>query len=90
MAFAISTWNVPWAALRQRLIPPVLFGRTLGVIRMITWGMFPLATVLGGWVARGDLRLPYLLAGGLCLVATVVCTKLLFEASRQGLSPADA
>ncbi|MBB4667495.1 MFS family permease [Microbacterium marinum] len=90
MAFAISTWNVPWAALRQRLIPPVLFGRTLGVIRMITWGMFPLATVLGGWVARGDLRLPYLLAGGFCLVATLVCTKLLLEASRQGLSPADA
>lgn len=90
MAFAISTWNVPWAALRQRLIPPVLFGRTLGVIRMITWGMFPLATVLGGWVARADLRLPYLMAGGICLAATVACTKLLLEASRQGLSPADA
>lgn len=90
LAFAISVWNVPWAALRQRLIPPVLFGRTLGVIRTITWGMFPVATVLGGWVARIDLRLPYLIAGGVCLVATVVCTKLLFEASRQGLSPAGA
>ncbi|MDJ1115266.1 MFS transporter [Microbacterium dauci] len=90
MAFAISTWNVPWAALRQRLIPPALFGRTLGVIRMITWGMFPLATVLGGWVARVDLRLPYLIAGAICLVASMVCTKLLLEASRQGLSPADA
>ena len=50
-AFAVSVWNVPWGALRQQIVPPHLFGRVLGIIRMLTWGLFPIATLLGGWVA---------------------------------------
>ncbi len=61
-AFAVSTWNVPWGALRQQIVPDHLFGRVLGIIRMLTWGLFPIATLLGGWVARIDLRLPFLIA----------------------------
>jgi len=83
VAFAIATWNVPWAALRQQIVPPHLFGRVLGIIRMLTWGVFPIATVLGGWVARFDLRLPYLIAGVICLVVTLVCAKLVQSASRH-------
>ena len=47
-AFAVSVWNVPWGALRQQIVPPHLFGRVLGIIRTFTWGLFPIATVLGG------------------------------------------
>ena len=42
----------------SRSCPAHLFGRVLGIIRMLTWGLFPIATLLGGWVARFDLRLP--------------------------------
>ncbi|HWS52217.1 MAG TPA: MFS transporter, partial [Microbacterium sp.] len=54
-AFSISVWNVPWGALRQQIVPARLFGRVLGIIRTLTWGMFPIATLLGGWAAQGSL-----------------------------------
>lgn len=84
LAFAVSLWNVPWGALRQQLIPAHLFGRTLGVIRMLTWGLFPIATVLGGWVAQTDLRLPFLIAAGVVLVATLAATRLVLASTAQG------
>lgn len=87
MAFAVSVWNVPWGALRQQIIPPALFGRTLGIIRTLTWGLFPVATILGGLVASIDLRLPFIAAGAVCLTATAACTRLIRSASAQS-SPA--
>ncbi|WJL95710.1 MFS transporter [Microbacterium sp. ET2] len=88
MAFAVSSWNVPWGALRQLMVPGDIFGRVLGVIRSLTWGLFPIATLAGGLVARVDLRLPYIIAAGVTLAATAVATRLLLAASRQtGPSP---
>jgi MFS family permease len=83
MAAAVSTWNVPWGALRQRIVPGHLFGRVLGISRTLTWGIFPFATLLGGWVARIDLRLPFLLAAGVTLVASLVAARLLLSASKH-------
>jgi MFS family permease len=82
-AFSISVWNVPWGALRQQIVPPQLFGRVLGVIRMLTWGMFPLATLLGGWAARTDLRLPFVAAGVFIIVATILGARLLTAGTRR-------
>ncbi|WP_375384179.1 MFS transporter [uncultured Microbacterium sp.] len=81
MAFAVSTWNVPWGALRQTIVPGEIFGRVLGIIRSFTWGLFPFATLLGGFVARIDLRLPYLIAAVVTLVATAIATRLILKAS---------
>ncbi|SDQ09618.1 MFS transporter [Microbacterium sp. cf332] len=89
MAFAVSLWNVPWGALRQQIIPPALFGRTLGVIRTLTWGLFPVATVLGGLVASIDLRLPFVVAGVVCLAATAMSTRLIRSASTAGAAADD-
>lgn len=89
-AFAVSTWNVPWGALRQQIVPAHLFGRVLGIIRMLTWGLFPIATVLGGWVARIDLRLPFLLAAGVVVVAALVASRLLIVGTRRASAEADA
>ena len=83
MACAVSVWNVPWGALRQAIVPGAIFGRVLGIIRTFTWGIFPFATLLGGLIARVDLRLPYLIAGVVTLIATLVCTRLLLDASRH-------
>ena len=76
-AFAISIWNVPWDALRQQIVPPRLFGRVLGIIRMLTWGLFPIATVLGGWVARTSLQLPFLIGGAVAMIAALVAARLI-------------
>jgi MFS family permease len=81
-AFAVAVWNVPWGALRQQIVPPVLFGRVLGVIRTLTWGLFPLATVIGGFVSRVDLRLPFAIAAVIVLVATVLGARLLVRGTR--------
>jgi MFS family permease len=82
-AFAVSTWNVPWGALRQQIVPDHLFGRVLGIIRMLTWGLFPIATLLGGWVARFDLRLAFLVAAAFVVVATLVASRLLIAGTRR-------
>lgn len=71
-ALAISVWNVPWASVRQELIPGHLLGRTIGFIRSMTWGVIPIATMLGGLVARIDLRLPFLI-GGIAVGVGAVC-----------------
>jgi len=83
MACAVSVWNVPWGALRQAIVPGQLFGRVLGIIRTFTWGLFPFATLLGGLVARYDLRLPFVVAGAVTLVATLIAWRLLLDASRH-------
>ncbi|KAA9150662.1 MFS transporter [Microbacterium lushaniae] len=89
-AFAVSLWNVPWGALRQQIVPGHLFGRVLGVNRMLTWGLFPVATVIGGWVARFDLRLPFAIAAGIVLVAALVSARLLIRGTREAGAEADA
>ncbi|MDR7112021.1 MFS family permease [Microbacterium trichothecenolyticum] len=83
MAAAVSVWNVPWGALRQTILPGHIFGRVLGITRTFTWGIFPFATLLGGWVARIDLRLPFLIAAGVTLVATLFAVRLLLSASHH-------
>ena len=82
MAFAVSVWNVPWGALRQAIVPNRLFGRVIGIIRTVTWGVFPAATLLGGWVARHDLRLPYLIGATVTLIAALAAIRLLLGAAR--------
>ena len=89
-AFAISVWNVPWGALRQQIVPAHLFGRVLGIIRMLTWGLFPIATLLGGWVARIDLRLPLLIGAGVILVAALVAGRLLIVGTKRAGAEVDA
>jgi MFS family permease len=82
MAFAVSLWNVPWGALRPMIIPGDIFGRVLGIIRSLTWGLFPIATMLGGLVARVDLRLPYVIAAAVTIIAALAAARLLLAASR--------
>ncbi|WP_404433118.1 MFS transporter [Microbacterium lacus] len=83
MACAVSVWNVPWGALRQAIVPGHLFGRVLGMIRTVTWGIFPFATLLGGLVARSDLRLPFVIAGVATLVTALVGYRLLRDADNH-------
>ncbi|MGN7801017.1 MFS transporter [Leifsonia sp. 22587] len=82
-AFGVAVWNVPWGALRQAVIPGDMLGRALGIVRTIGWGLTPIATVLGGFVARIDLRLPFVIGGGLVVVLTLIASRLILSASAQ-------
>ena len=68
--WAILVWNVVYGSLRQRLTPDALLGRTIGIYRVVAWGVMPLGAVTGGVLADvGDLRTPILVAGLLTLAA---------------------
>lgn len=82
-ACAVSIWNVPWGSLRQQIIPPDMFGRVLGITRTLTWGLFPIATILGGLVARIDLRLPFLLGGAATAIVALFGVRLLIVGTRD-------
>jgi len=73
---------VPWGALRQQIVPPHLFGRVLGIIRMFTWGLFPIATLLGGLVSRISLQLPFVISGVVVAVSAVLALRLLISGTR--------
>ncbi len=88
-AFAVAIWNVPWGSLRQQIVPSDVFGRVLGVIRSLTWGMFPVATLLGGWVARIDLRLPLVIGGAVAVVTTLIAVRLLIVGTREARAEAE-
>ena len=69
--------------LRQQIVPHEIFGRVIGVIRTVTWGLFPIATLIGGWVARIDLRLPFTIGGAVMLVVTLLAWRLLTTGTRR-------
>ncbi len=82
-ALGVVAWNVPWGAVRQEIVPGPLLGRVLGVMRTITWGFIPVATLLGGWVGRSSLRVPFIVGGLAALAIIMVWARLFLEADRQ-------
>lgn len=82
-ACSIAIWNVPWGSLRQQIVPPEMFGRVLGVIRTLTWGLFPIATVVGGWMGRADLRMPFWIGGAVVVLTALVSARLVVAGTRR-------
>ena len=74
-AFVITNWNILLMSIYQVIIPANLYGRIHGARRTFIWGVMPIGALLGGVIARGDLRLP-LLVGGL---ATTIITAFSFS-----------
>lgn len=86
-AFGVGTWNVPWGAVRQEIIPAHLLGRVLGLGRTIGWGLIPVASLIGGLVARTSLTLPLVVGGAAVTVMGVLGARLILDVDRQ--EPAD-
>ena len=82
-AAGVAAWNVSYGSLRQELIPGPLLGRTIGIIRTITWGLMPIAAVAGGFLSRIDLRLPFYVGGIVTVVVVLLAARLLLSASDQ-------
>jgi hypothetical protein len=61
-----------------------MLGRTIGFMRSVTWGAIPLATIAGGFAARLDLRLPFLIGGAGVVIAVLAATRLLLSIDAAG------
>jgi hypothetical protein len=53
-------------------------------MRSVTWGAIPLATIAGGFAARVDLRLPFLIGGAGVVIAVLAATRLLLSIDAAG------
>ena len=71
-SMCITWWNILLMSTYHQLIPNELFGRIHGTRRTLVWGMMPIGSVLGGFIAELGLRMPYLIAGGLGLAVTII------------------
>lgn len=73
MAFATTVWNTITVSLRQRIVPPNLFGRVNSVYRWLVWGSISVGAALGGLTAHQfGLRAPFFIGaafGGVALLA---------------------
>lgn len=87
LGLAITTWNVATVTVRQRVIPGNRFGRVNAVYRWLGAAASATGVAAGGFVAYStDLRTPFLVGGGLTLVAAIVFARPLL----RGLAEASA
>ena len=79
-AMGVQMWNVPWGSLRQAIIPGHMLGRAIGAIRTVSWSLMPIVTLAGGWVARVNLQLPYIIGGAVSVAVALLAAPLLLRA----------
>ena len=65
-----------------------MLGRAIGSIRTFAWSLMPLAVLAGGWIAKVDLQLPYIVGGVVSVVVTIGGARLLLQADKH--FPVDA
>jgi MFS family permease len=68
MSVTVTWWNVLLMSTYHQIIPNELFGRIHGTRRTLVWGLMPIGSLLGGFIAQYGLRMPYFIAGGAALV----------------------
>ena len=78
-SFTISNWNILLMATYQSVIPAHLFGRIHGTRRTLVWGLMPFGSLLGGFIAKGGLRLPLLIGGAIATVIALLSLKFLLH-----------
>jgi MFS family permease len=81
-SMCITWWNILLMSTYHQLIPNELFGRIHGTRRTLVWGIMPIGSVLGGFIATAGLRMPYLIAGTLGLLITVIGIPFILRLSR--------
>ena len=78
-SFTISNWNILLMATYQSVIPAHLFGRIHGTRRTLVWGLMPFGSLLGGFIAKGGLRLPLLIGGTIATVIALFSLRFLLH-----------
>ena len=88
MSIAGTIWNVITVSMRQRLIPPELFGRVNSVYRFIGTGTTAIGALIGGQIAYNfGLRATYLASGVILLIALVALSPAFFKAAKIYIEP---
>ena len=82
MSLAITWWNLLLMSTYHQIIPNELFGRIHGTRRTLVWGVMPIGSLLGGFIAQFGLRLPYLIGGGISLAITLVSIPFILRLSK--------
>jgi MFS family permease len=72
MSVTVTWWNVLLMSTYHQIIPNELFGRIHGTRRTLVWGLMPIGSLLGGFIASFGLRMPYFIAGGAALAVAMV------------------
>ena len=85
-AFWLPHWNILLMSTYQRLIPQELYGRIHGTRRTLVWGMMPIASFLGGLMAKSDLRTPWLIGGTLATVVSIYSWKFIINLGDSAVS----
>lgn len=62
---AMAQWNILLMSTYHQIIPNELFGRIHGTRRTLVWGLMPIGSMVGGLLAKIDLRAPMIIGGGL-------------------------
>ncbi len=85
MGFTISVWNILLMSLYQSIIPAHLYGRIHGARRTIVWGLMPIGSLFGGVIARGGLRLPFLIGGALATLLSILAYKRVVQIGQESV-----
>ena len=83
-SFSIVHWNIVLMATYQRLIPQEIYGRVHGARRTLVWGSMPIASLLGGFVAKIDLRLPFIIGGAFAFGLAIAHTRFIKSVGDSG------
>ena len=74
-SFTVANWNILAMSTYQSVIPTHLFGRIHGTRRTLVWGLMPIGSVLGGFLAQGGLRVPLLVGGAIATAISLHAIK---------------
>ena len=82
VSLCVTWWNLLLMSTYHQIIPNELFGRIHGTRRTLVWGMMPIGSLLGGFIAQYGLRLPYFVAGGIGLAITIIGIPFILSLSK--------
>jgi MFS family permease len=83
---ASTIWNILLMSTYQVLIPNHLYGRIHGARRTIVWGLMPIGAFLGGVIATGGLRLPFIICGILGFIVAIRALPFVISAANSTIS----
>ena len=69
---AMAQWNILLMSTYHQIIPNELFGRIHGTRRTLVWGLMPIGSMVGGLLAKIDLRAPMIIGGGLATLIALM------------------
>ncbi|MSZ43402.1 MAG: MFS transporter, partial [Actinobacteria bacterium] len=87
--FGVSLWNILLMSLYHALIPNEIFGRIHGTRRTLVWGLMPIGAMIGGALAKIDLRTPYIVGGAISVALAIYSYRFIKALGDESNQPAE-